>query len=66
MSMVTSCASCVSEQFEEKTYIISDIESGMEIERKVQLNKHSKFATCSCQMFEYEGILCSHILSVLR
>lgn len=66
MSVVTSCASWVSEQFEEKTYIISDIESGMEIERKVQLDKHSKFAKCSCQIFEFEGIPFSYVLSVLR
>eukprot|EP00268_Persea_americana_P048595 TRINITY_DN5151_c0_g1_i1.p2 TRINITY_DN5151_c0_g1~~TRINITY_DN5151_c0_g1_i1.p2 ORF type:complete len:140 (+),score=24.70 TRINITY_DN5151_c0_g1_i1:1635-2054(+) len=66
MSMVTSSARCVSESFGERSYIVSDIENGIETERMVQLESDSNFANCSGQMFEFEGIPCSHILSVLR
>lgn len=66
MSMVTSSARCVGETNGESSYIVSDIENGIETERMVQLKGDPTFANCSCQMFEFEGIPCSHVLSVLR
>ncbi|XP_015580455.2 protein FAR1-RELATED SEQUENCE 5-like isoform X1 [Ricinus communis] len=32
----------------------------------VRLNVHEMKATCSCQMFEFSGLLCRHILTVFR
>ncbi|KAJ8615718.1 hypothetical protein MRB53_035090 [Persea americana] len=37
-----------------------------EIEREVLWKKDEKHAYCSCKKFEFEGIPCCHVLSILR
>ena len=64
--MVTSSAKCVGEANGERSYIVVDIENGIEIEQMVQLKSDPTFANYSYQMFEFEGTPCSHVLSVLR
>jgi hypothetical protein len=35
-------------------------------ERVVQMNKSNMFGTCSCKLYESYGIVCRHIIQVLR
>ena len=53
----------ISESEEMKIVTISSL-SGKE--RVVQMNKSNMFGTCSCKLYESYGILCRHVIQVLR
>ena len=47
-------------------FSVKDLTDENEIERDVLWKKEEKLAYCSCKKFEFEGIPCRHVLSVMR
>eukprot|EP00268_Persea_americana_P040294 TRINITY_DN3996_c1_g1_i5.p3 TRINITY_DN3996_c1_g1~~TRINITY_DN3996_c1_g1_i5.p3 ORF type:complete len:154 (+),score=22.87 TRINITY_DN3996_c1_g1_i5:1609-2070(+) len=47
-------------------FSMKDLTDENEIKRDVLWKKEEKLAYCSCKKFEFEGIPCRHVLSVMR
>ncbi|KAJ8622586.1 hypothetical protein MRB53_031115 [Persea americana] len=47
-------------------FVVRNYSDEKEIEREVLWKKDEKHAYCSCKKFEFEGIPCCHVLSILR
>ncbi|XP_020088809.1 protein FAR1-RELATED SEQUENCE 6-like isoform X2 [Ananas comosus] len=48
------------------TYMVSELAEGKKVDYTVVYNNAEKDAWCICRSFQFRGILCSHVLAVLR
>lgn len=66
MSMATCIIQLQKDEQNERIYDVSTFKGEKEIVNRVSFIKDMKHANCSCQMFDYEGIPCNHILCILK
>ncbi|XXG63309.1 hypothetical protein AAC387_Pa05g1537 [Persea americana] len=63
---VSYVAKLVKDNLDGTAYIVSSLGNEKEIQWMVIFIKKDKYAACSCQMFEFLGIPCGHVLCVLK
>lgn len=65
-----SMASCIiplqKDEPNERIYDVSTFKKEKEIVKRTIFKKDTNHANCSCQMFEFEGIPCTHLLCILK
>ncbi|RWR94342.1 protein FAR-RED IMPAIRED RESPONSE 1-like protein [Cinnamomum micranthum f. kanehirae] len=66
MYITSGIAEIVNDDMEQRIYNVSSFKDNNEIERVVIFKKDEKYAKCSCQLFEFKGIPCGHIICVLK
>ncbi|XXG56629.1 hypothetical protein AAC387_Pa03g3995 [Persea americana] len=66
MYITSGLAEIINDDMEQRIYNVSSFKDNNEIERVVIFKKDEKYAKCSCQLFEFKGIPCGHIICVLK
>eukprot|EP00268_Persea_americana_P039927 TRINITY_DN3957_c0_g1_i1.p1 TRINITY_DN3957_c0_g1~~TRINITY_DN3957_c0_g1_i1.p1 ORF type:complete len:322 (-),score=34.88 TRINITY_DN3957_c0_g1_i1:414-1379(-) len=66
MSMATCIIQPQTDEENERIYDVSTFKGEKEIVCRVIFVKDMKHTNCSCQMFDFEGIPCNHILCILK
>ncbi|XXG72321.1 hypothetical protein AAC387_Pa07g1449 [Persea americana] len=66
MAMVSSIPKLVKENASESIYDVWSMKNKCKTSERVIFNKDSKCANCSCKLFEFRGIPCSHIIVALK
>eukprot|EP00268_Persea_americana_P015234 TRINITY_DN16950_c0_g1_i5.p1 TRINITY_DN16950_c0_g1~~TRINITY_DN16950_c0_g1_i5.p1 ORF type:complete len:304 (+),score=55.50 TRINITY_DN16950_c0_g1_i5:121-912(+) len=64
--MATCIVQLVRDEPNERIYNVSTFKKGKEIVKMTIFKKDINHVNCSCQMFEFEGIPCSHLLCILK
>ena len=64
MSMPTCIIQLQKDEQNERIYDVSTFKGEKEIVNRVSFIKDMKHANCSCQMFDFEGVPCNHILFI--
>eukprot|EP00268_Persea_americana_P045225 TRINITY_DN4604_c0_g1_i3.p1 TRINITY_DN4604_c0_g1~~TRINITY_DN4604_c0_g1_i3.p1 ORF type:complete len:258 (-),score=38.98 TRINITY_DN4604_c0_g1_i3:1419-2192(-) len=67
MYIISGIAKIVNDDdMEQRIYNVSSFKDNNEIERVVIFKKDEKYAKCSYQLFEFNGIPCGHIICILK